>query len=131
MNYDDYSEEVSPKSIRPLHEVRDEAKLLMLVEAMQAGGWTGRPLLVVDEGGGDYVALTGSHRLAAALESGLSEVPVVVVPQCERLTVEPVLGGVDVCFDGVRLSEDDERLAAMEELGHEVAAHMMRVEMVK
>jgi len=106
MNYADHAEEVSPKSIRPLHEVRDEEKLSALVEAMQTGGWAGRPLLVVDEGGGDYVALTG-------------------------MTVEAVLGGVDVCFDGVRLSEDDERLAAMEALGHEVAAAMMREEMDK
>lgn len=131
MNYDDHAEEIAPKSVRPLHEVRDEEKFAALMEAMQVGGWTGRPLLVVDEGGGDYVALTGSHRLAAAQAVRMSTIPVVVVPQCERLTVEPVLGGVDVCLDGVRFSEDDERLAAMEALGHEIAAAMMREEMDK
>lgn len=131
MTYDDHAEEVSPKSIRPLHEVRDESKLAALVDAMETSGWVGRPLLVVDEGGGDYVALTGSHRLAAAQAVRMSSVPVVVVPQCERLTVEPVLGGADVCLDGVRLSEDDDRLAAMEALDHAVAVSLMREEMDK
>ena len=131
MTYADHAEEISPKSIRPLHEVRDEAKFAALVDSMETSGWVGRPLLVVDEGGGDYVALTGSHRLSAALEAGLSEVPCVVVQQCERLTVEAVLGGVDVCLDGVRLSEDEERLVAMEALGHELAVSLMHEEMDK
>lgn len=131
MTYDDHAEEISPKSIRPLHEVRDEAKFAALVDAMETSGWVCRPLLVVDEGGGDYVALTGSHRLAAAQTVRMSTIPVVVVQQCERLTVEPVLGGVDVCLDGVRLSEDEERLAALEALGNDVAVSLMREEMDK
>lgn len=48
---------------------------------MRRSGWLGRPLLVVKRAGGGYQALTGSHRLAAALEAELAAVPAIVPPQ--------------------------------------------------
>jgi hypothetical protein len=53
------------RDIYPVHEVRDEAKYEAIKASMQAHGWQGRPILVVDCGE-YYQALTGSHRLAAA-----------------------------------------------------------------
>ena len=128
MDWTEHEVDVDTERIAPLHEVRDGEKLARLVANMERIGWQGRPLLVVDNGGGDYVALTGSHRHAAALEAGLGMVPVVVVSQCDRLTLEPVLGGVDVCLDGVRLYEDGERVAALRAVGNEVALALMAEE---
>lgn len=47
---------------------------------MRKDGWLGRPLLVVEAGRGAYQALTGSHRLAAALAVGLPAIPVIILP---------------------------------------------------
>ena len=73
-------------SLDPLHEVRDETKLAMLVASMDADGWTGRPLLVQDTGEGWYQAWTGSHRIAAAREAGIDSIPCVVI---DNPTLDP------------------------------------------
>jgi uncharacterized ParB-like nuclease family protein len=73
---------IPPEKIMPIHGVQDQAKYEALVEAMRLEGWEGRPLLVVYRQGGAsyrYQALTGSHRLAAAREVGLKEIPAIVV----------------------------------------------------
>jgi hypothetical protein len=41
-------------------------------------GWIGRPLIVREDGDGGYIAATGAHRLAAAVELGM-EVPVLLI----------------------------------------------------
>ena len=69
---------MNPSQLSPRHEVQDESKLADLVAGMIMDGWQGRPLLVVDNG--TMRCLTGSHRLAAAREAGLVDVPAVVVP---------------------------------------------------
>ena len=79
MGIHDYEiENVWPSLIYPPHEVRDAAKLAVLTEAMRRDGWTGRPLLVLLDGE-TRCALTGSHRLPAAIAADLDEVPVVYV----------------------------------------------------
>ena len=65
--------------IEPLHEVRDADKLAELVASMEADGWTGTPVVVAGLGGGVVRALTGSHRLQAAQDAGIDEVPVVSI----------------------------------------------------
>lgn len=62
----------------PPHAVTDPAHRDAIAASMAAEGWQGRPLLVV-EGPSGYVALTGSHRYAAARLAGLEEVEAVVV----------------------------------------------------
>lgn len=52
-------------NITPPHAVKDEEKLVALVNAMRSGGWQGRPLLVAETPWG-VLGLTGSHRTAAA-----------------------------------------------------------------
>lgn len=69
---------ISPWAITPRHEVRDRGKLASLAEAMAEDGWQGRPLLVIDDA--VPFALTGSHRIAAAREAELQEVPVCSLP---------------------------------------------------
>lgn len=49
-------------TLNPYHEVRDAEKLAALVASMAVDGWVGAPV-VTD---GEYNALTGSHRIAAA-----------------------------------------------------------------
>lgn len=56
----------------PCHAVRDKAKLEALTLSMEAIGWIGGPIVKL----GDQL-LTGSHRFAAALAAGLTEIPVI------------------------------------------------------
>lgn len=69
---------VAPGLVAPRHEVNDPAKYAALVESMELGGWQGRPVLVY-EYHERYEAITGSHRIAAAQETG-TDIPVVVLP---------------------------------------------------
>jgi hypothetical protein len=70
-------------TITPLHPARDQHKLAGLIASLRTG-WTGRPLVVVDCGE-TLQALTGSHRLAAAVVVGC-DVPVVVIDATTHLT---------------------------------------------
>ncbi|AGC43271.1 hypothetical protein MYSTI_01940 [Myxococcus stipitatus DSM 14675] len=123
MDYSDHVVEVHPFEIFPRHEVRDAARLERIATSMAVDGWVGRPLLAIGDQG-----VTGSHRLAAARRLGV-EVPVVVVDECERLTLAPRDGGADVYFDGVRLFEEEQFLAAFAELGLAVAVSLLNDEM--
>lgn len=69
--------------IQPWHEVQDEAKLVALVESMTSAGWLGAAVVVVERADGDPVAVTGSHRIAAARLAGI-EVPIVSVDDLLR-----------------------------------------------
>ena len=69
---------VSLMEINPPHEVRDCKKFDALVTSMEQDGWQGRPLLVIRKDG-EYKAITGSHRYAAACDAGLEEVPCVII----------------------------------------------------
>lgn len=64
--------------IEQFHEPTNKDHLNELIESMEENGWNGRPLLVVDCGG-EYSALTGSHRIAAARKAELDEVPCAIV----------------------------------------------------
>ena len=76
MNYN--STMISLQEINPPHGVIDSSKFDVLVQSMESAGWQGRPLLVIRKNG-DYQAITGSHRYAAACEAGLDEVPCVII----------------------------------------------------
>jgi uncharacterized ParB-like nuclease family protein len=58
------------RRIQPWHDVQDETKLAALIEAMTVAGWTGHAVVVIEQEEGDPVAITGSHRIAAARETG-------------------------------------------------------------
>lgn len=130
MDFAQHTEDIDVTRITPPHEVRDTAKLAALTASMAADGWQGRPLLVLDLGDDTYVALTGSHRNAAARAAGLETVPCVVVPVGERLTadVNVYWGGYDVRLDGERLYENEGVAEALRLLGEDVAAALMEME---
>ena len=69
---------VSESQIIECHEVTNQEKFEALVEDMKNNGWNGRSLIVIDCGG-EYKALTGSHRLAAARKAGIEKIPVACV----------------------------------------------------
>lgn len=71
-------ETVKIYKIEQFHRITDYKKMIELAENMKTRGWNGRPLIVVDCGG-EYSALTGSHRLQAAGIAGLDEIPVAIV----------------------------------------------------
>lgn len=64
------------------HEVTDAAKVARIAAAMRVHGWQGEPLLAVRYGDG-YQAWTGTHRLAAAEQAGVS-VPLYVLDLTEE-----------------------------------------------
>lgn len=72
------TEYLEPSLITARHQVRTEKLVGQLTEDMKAEGWNGRPLLILEDDGA-YIALTGSHRIAAAIAAGLEEVPTLVI----------------------------------------------------
>jgi len=107
---------IHPEQIKPLHGVRSKAHFSDLVADMRENKWQGRPLLVIERES-DYVAWTGSHRIAAAVEAGLDGVPCYVLD--ERLLL-PL--GYDAEKGHVF---DYERLKILREIGDETAIHLM------
>jgi hypothetical protein len=94
--------------------------LAELKQDMEESGWNGRPILVIERDEGEYFAWTGTHRIAAAIEAGLSEIPCYVLH--ERL-LEPY--GVDAEWGHV---EDRERLDILTKVGDETALRLMWLE---
>lgn len=56
------------------HEVRDRKKLAQIEAAMREHGWQGAPLVLFD---GLGMLVTGSHRMEAATNIGMHDVPVI------------------------------------------------------
>lgn len=78
------AEELDPQEITTQNEVRDPGMRDYLVQQFEKGGWDGRPIVAYDNGGNGYVALTGSHRVAAAAEAGI-QVPAVLIESQEAI----------------------------------------------
>jgi ParB-like chromosome segregation protein Spo0J len=82
-------------------------------------GRTGRPILAEDVLSG-IQAWTGSHRIAAALEAGLEEIPVVVMSASD---IETAGESIDWYAEHVR--DDEDRLAwLLEAIGYVPALHV-------
>lgn len=75
-----------PLDLLTLHEVNRPADLAALTDSMLVDGWHGAPL-VIHMG----TALTGVHRIAAAINAGLTEIPTVEAAD--------LFTAVDVAFD--------------------------------
>jgi ParB-like chromosome segregation protein Spo0J len=99
---------IDPQEIEPLHGVRDQTLLNNLAAEMKQNGWQGRPLLVIDRESG-YSAWTGSHRISAAIEAGLSLVPCYVIDERELID-----RGFDPAWGHVM---DYERLQILKSIG--------------
>jgi ParB-like chromosome segregation protein Spo0J len=70
--------EIAPERLSTGHEVRESAKVEDLAQSMITNGWQGAPIVAwVDFG----LAITGVHRLAAAIAAGLEVVPVMDIAE--------------------------------------------------
>lgn len=67
---------LNPNEIQPWHDAHDDSKLASLVNDMTASGWAGAPIVVITSADRDPIAITGSHRIAAAREAGI-DVPTI------------------------------------------------------
>jgi len=65
-------------AIYPPHDVDRPKQYEQIKRSMERHGWRGRAVLAVTYGDG-YMALTGSHRIAAAREAGLATIPALVL----------------------------------------------------
>lgn len=119
---------MDPRYIQPLHCVRDPEKLRSLVESMKVRGWAGRPILALDAGDSPQ-ALTGSHRIAAAVEAGLEEIPVYLIDTSTHIT--DAVGRCVVCGDecwvveALDARDDEDRLAAIKRSGDKTAINLI------
>lgn len=101
---EDDIESIDPHELFPLNET-DNAKVERLTARMTQNGWDGRPLLVFKDGNGAYTALTGSHRIKAAQEGGLEEIPAIVIQEDGKNDFSGLLEARD---DDARLYEANE-----------------------
>lgn len=62
---------IDPTRVETLHGVEDDAKYKQLVESMATEGWIGAPVVIVEREDAMPLAITGSHRLAAAEVVGI------------------------------------------------------------
>ena|SRR5690242_5884992 len=82
---------INPEILVTLNEAVNTERLDELVADMRTHGWRDRPLLVI-ETESDFVAWTGSHRIAAAIEAGLTKVPCYVLAQSKLSSAEFKIG---------------------------------------
>ena len=79
-------EYVELESVTPLHKPRSDRHLQNLTAEMKENGRKGRPLLVIERDS-DYLAWTGSHRIAAARLAGLTSIPCYILPESKLTAV--------------------------------------------
>jgi hypothetical protein len=105
-----------PNELETVNPIDNAAKLDSLVQSMKENGWQGEPILIVN---GE--TWTGSHRIEAARQAELSEVPVY-----EAFVDRESLS------DFGSISDDDDRLAALESIDgiDKGALAIMRAEVV-
>ena len=111
----------SAMSIEPPHNVRDNKKLLSLIESMKNTGWQGRPILTYDVGRGEE-ALTGSHRIKAAREANI-EVPIYRIENTGDYVDKNGKSILDVGF-----MELDDQVKWLNKFGDKNAAKLLKQE---
>ena len=121
------SREMTYKSVRanpvtPMHEVRDEAKLQSIIASMESTGWTGRPVLVFDDAEGQYKAITGSHRIAAAKAVGI-EIPVAIISDDDCAIVIDELDYASDDYDREKVLRDAGLIEAADIMAAEIEAN--------
>jgi len=118
---------LDPHAITPLHEIRDLNKLYVLRQSMEIDGWQGRPILVMpSDEDPDYLyqALTGTHRIEAAIQAGLEGIPIMIINpyadmwDCGYEEIDEIL------LDG----NDEDRLSWLRKHGFNEAAQLMLME---
>jgi diguanylate cyclase (GGDEF)-like protein len=106
--------------IETRHEVRNPTKATEIAESMKRVGWKGRPLLVIKDGDRE-IAWTGTHRLDAAKQAGLTDVP--------RVEVEAsALRDAGYDLDELTKLGKKARIEALRKAGQTEAADLLEVE---
>lgn len=109
-------ESICIDEITPLHAARYRKHVRELAHDMRRNGWQGRPLLVIERDN-DYLAWTGSHRIAAAKEAGIRQIP------CYSLSESKLIAlGFEADWGHV---EDRDRLEILRKVGDENAISIM------
>lgn len=108
--------DIAIEDLTPLHEPTSILELQNLTADMKENGWRGRPLLVIEREF-DFLAWTGSHRIAAAKLAGLTSISCYVLQESEL-----TLHGFEAARGHVM---DYERLAILRKLGDEDAISIM------
>lgn len=90
------TDDISPGEIEPVNDIRNQELFDHLVSEFEDEGYTGRPVLIVENPDGGFKALTGSHRILAAQDAGI-DIPAVVIPQEH--------------FDDINFGDDDDGVA--------------------
>lgn len=89
------------------HGATDEAKLDQLTESMRRDGWIGAPVVVVYRDDADPLAVTGSHRIAAAREVGIDVPTVRLADLLAKHNTSLSLADLISCFEAAGLDRDD------------------------
>lgn len=92
MHFEPKSTTLAPDAITAFHEV-DSDRVASIVARMRAGEVNLPPVLVINDGF-QYLVIDGHHRIAAAVEFGLDEVPVLLVTKSQAARM------LKYCFDG-------------------------------
>lgn len=81
----------------------DADHLAEIVNSMTENGWQGRPVIIANNANEGYEAITGSHRITAAKETGTN--------------IEAIVFEIDdYNWEILECKTDEDRLALMEEL---------------
>ncbi len=122
---------INPDTIELSHDADDTWKLDKLIESMKDRGWQGRPILVVSNDDG-LTAITGNHRLMAAIWAGLDAIPAYVMDVHDHIPgLDGYCGvcGISCWVEGLLESWNDGlRLDAIKQSGDEEAIKIMRAE---
>jgi ParB-like chromosome segregation protein Spo0J len=115
-------ETVSANQVTPPHGVRDEAKLQTIIASMESDGWSGRPVMVFDDAEGQYKALTGSHRIAAAIAAGMP-IPVAIISDEDCAAIIDDWEGANDDYDREQVLRDAGLVDAADLMSAEICAN--------
>lgn len=131
--------QLDPEALRTVNAPFNAGHLNRIVASMRESGWLGRDLLVEEVRRYDfpqYFAWTGSHRVVAAAQAGLSRVPCRLITAAEADLAFTRAGYTQYGYDSWRSTVtgkhgpgDRHRLLGLEAAGLHEAADMLREEL--
>lgn len=96
------------------HKAEDAQKIINIADSMATNGWMGRAVIMVDCGD-HQVALTGTHRLAAASQIGINPA-LIYLP--DDLTSDDFDLLDDACDDDDLLTAFEQIAASRDDMHH-------------
>jgi phage-related protein (TIGR01555 family) len=102
-------QDISPHKIKEVNKITNKAKFEELVDKMKKEGWQGRPILVLEKNG-KFDAITGSHRLFAAREAKLNNVPTITIKESNNKEHRELWNDLE------KSTDDDNKIRIVKEL---------------